>query len=738
MFLLLLLLCSIKHTWSVPVRQYNPAFRTTPIPPASLVTELDNKYIYSNVTLPSNHQTALILIDVWDDHSTINLYDNQNLRILPLLAYARQQNWFIVHAPSENKETSMISVLPGELLVTGVDARPGSKSLCFPHLVNHSVTHVLIAGYDTNYCVLDKPCGTISTSKAAAAAAATTANATNIQVLLVRDATLPQSQWYDNDYYSYMTSINMIEAAAWLPTSQRYIRSLTVTDLVLANPNILPNSSIYINATTKLKYPMEQATSSTKPFAPIPINLMNNTTAFVVVSCSDDEYDVNKNDGYRARMLENKQLFLEPLIEAVRERRVHIIHVPNGHSIQHSSNNICTPLLNEPIINTTLQFDTYIKTNSIHTLIYVGYAANRDMLHGIAGMQRYYSNSRYLYKKIPNYYWIQETTIGFETGKTLAGDEWAKKQALAYRQPLVTKTGNILSLNEVMSVLEKSVTPFARAATVTTKRVNDTPLPLSELNALLAIYHTNGGQYWKYNKGTDAVGGGRPWNITSSMMTAPMTSTSNVPNPCMEGWFGIECKNGNVVKLFINTRYSGNPLINALAPEIGNLTQLEHFYSSNDKTPSSLTGGIPSSFGQLIHLKCMYFSHNNLTLPFPKSLENLSQLQVFLARSNSITGSLLNFSKFPLLRNVWFDGNKLEGDLYELGKLKNLTFLKVDGNRLTGDVPMSLCNIKCDASKNAFNCPLPVKGCCGCVLCGDRSHVPIDPPRTSMGECVPQ
>ena len=135
----------------------------------------------------------------------------------------------------------------------------------------------------------------------------------------------------------------------------------------------------------------------------------------------------------------------------------------------------------------------------------------------------------------------------------------------------------------------------------------------------------------------------------------------------------------------------------------------------------------------------MYFSHNNLTEPFPASLSKLTHLQVFLARRNAIPGPLPDFTKMPALRNVWFDGNALEGTLEALGGLAHLTFLKADANRLTGPVPEALCGLTCDASGNGgLSCPLPTRGCCKITACGDKAGVPVHPPKTSMGECFPQ
>lgn len=254
--------------------------------------------------------------------------------------------------------------------------------------------------------------------------------------------------------------------------------------------------------------------------------------------------------------------------------------------------------------------------------------------------------------------------------------------------------------------------------------------PTSELNALHDIYTRCGGKRWKFVHGTDAVGGGRPWDFDAT-------------NPCEAGWFGVGCSDAkdHVTKLFINTRDSGNQLVNCELPEsIGNLTALEHLYTSNDKNPSSLVGGIPESIGTLKHLKCMYFSHNNLTKPFPKSLEKLSNLQVFLARMNQIPGPLPNFLKMPQLLNVWFDHNRLTGTLDTLGELEHLTFLQAGHNLITGAIPQKLCNIECDASGDTMNftCPLAKKGCCKYTGCGDRAGNPVSPPKVSMGECFPQ
>ena len=97
---------------------------------------------------------------VWNKPASSPLGESTSKRLLPLLAAARALGMLIVHAPSEAPESSLIKVLPGELLITGVDGKPGSPSRCDAPILNSSrgIRHVLMAGYDTNKCVIDKPC----------------------------------------------------------------------------------------------------------------------------------------------------------------------------------------------------------------------------------------------------------------------------------------------------------------------------------------------------------------------------------------------------------------------------------------------------------------------------------------------------------------------------------------------------------------------------------------------------
>ena len=157
---------------------------------------------------------------------------------------------------------------------------------------------------------------------------------------------------------------------------------------------------------------------------------------------------------------------------------------------------------------------------------------------------------------------------------------------------------------------------------------------------------------------------------------------------------------------------------------------------------NKFTSGIPSEWGALTNLKCLYFSHNQLEGTIPAALERLTALQVFLMRCNKLEGTLPNFAKLPLLRNVWFDSQasaaKLSGSLASLGALRNLTFLQASNNAFEGALPPNLCDINCDAAGNAnISCPLPKPGCCKVTACGP-APAPVKPPPSTMGECFPQ
>jgi hypothetical protein len=840
---------------------------------SAFLTELDNKPVVETLNIDP-HSTALVLIDVWDDSSSAGLSDNEEKRLLPLLGAARALGMLIIHAPSEAPEWPKISVLPGEILVTGQDGHPGSSSRCDTPILNSTrkIKHVLMAGYDTNKCVVDKPCGAVALS--------TELYASGAKVVLVRDATRGEYGWYGNAWYGQHATLSMLELGWWLPGHEG-LASMLLADLLVA-----AGAQANASALEPLNYPSPSAALTSRNVFP-PVPKIDSTVALVVVSCSSDY----ANQGFRARVMDNRDRYLEPILAAWRENAglTSIIHSPNGHT----PDGACSPRLGEEVVTSNEQFDQLLQERGIKRLYDVGYAANTDMMFGVGGQQRFYSRQRYLSEATPSYFWIEEATIGVESAETLA-NHWAKRAALAYRQPLLrasrpyyhnvvtseavldalcaaapsggaalyvlpgmhtiksagdaierdvaracgpSMTGHsevTMQLDAVPATLDATIedhkllcfaksvgTPFAvyqlkigtngtlmyqtasssgwtgtltapgffAAANVSLrvtvvhagasvaiyrngslvassdsfaqldysdatalligKRTDaevwngklgnvlirngswhprvTSRLPPAELAALKDLHDSCGGAKWKYRLGTDAVGGGAAWLSG---------------DPCSSGWFGVKCDaNGShVSQLFPNTRFSGNELDCVLPSSIGDFAKLEHLYTSNDRTPSNLHGPIPTAIGKLTELKCLYFSHNNLSGRMPTELQGLTKLQVFLMRCNQLSGPLIDFTKLPLLRNVWFDTNEgLTGTLAGLGRLTQLTFLQASHiPGLGGAVPLSLCNLKCDAAATNVTCSASLpKGCCGIASCGAAPPAPPPPPST-MGECFPQ
>ena len=571
----------------------------------------------------------------------------------------------------------------------------------------------MASGFDTNKCVIDKPCGTVALSQELLPR--------GIELVLARDATRPEATWLQNEHFADLLAVNLIESAFWLPEGHRFIRSTTVAELAVA---FNASEGLVANASAPLAHDPLAQPSWTQLFrepAAVPTAaLKGGTAALVVVACADDW----ANDGFHARVAANKARWLLPLLAHWRAKGLDVIHSPEGHHVDPA----CAPRTGEPVVNSTAAFDAARASLGVDTLVYAGYAANRELLFGHAGMQRFYSAKRYLYQHVPAYYFVEEATEGFETPESLAAGGWAKKAALAYRQPQVTSLGNVLRHAEVLAALG-ALSSGAGSDRAATSGAGAPGLVPAERAALVDMFNELGGAHWTFNAGTDVVGGGKAWRVDDA-----------ASDPCADGWFGIKCSSDgtHVLQLFPNTHKSGNPLVGVLPASIGNLTLLEHFYSSNDETPSSLMGAIPETIGNLKNLKCLYFSHNNIT-SLPKSVEGLTNLQVLLFRHNKVAQPMLDLSRLTKLLNVWFDTNELTGTLESLATLEHLTYLAAFGNHLHGGVPANLCGITCNAAGNAnLSCPLPVPGCCDVTSCGDKARKPPHPPKVTMGDCFPQ
>jgi hypothetical protein len=386
---------------------------------AGITTEMNESYVLESVELDAS-STALVMVDVWNVTDPM-LLDNMHKRLTPLLTSARQLGFTIVHAPSEAKLWSKLRVLPGELLVSG---EHGDTARCDLAMRNASrtaqrnITHVLLVGYDTNLCMVDKPCGAVTLSSSLQGEA---------EVLLIRDTTRPGADSYGNPYFTTHTNVNMIESGAWLPRGRQHIRSLTLADL-LAGFHLDAEAA----ALPPLALPVPQVSHKSPPNRPFTLtvaDIQQGTPALVVVSGADD-FD---NDGFQARVDESMQLHLMPLLDAARATGLLVIHLPNGRHLAY------TPRSGEFVLNTTAQLAQVVRDFSVSKLLYCGFAANRELMWGSGGMAHFYAFQRYGYSRlfpgvaaIPQVAWVTGATIALETGATMES-QWGLKMALAYR-----------------------------------------------------------------------------------------------------------------------------------------------------------------------------------------------------------------------------------------------------------------------------------------------------------------
>ena len=199
-----------------------------------------------------------------------------------------------------------------------------------------------------------------------------------------------------------------------------------------------------------------------------------------------------------------------------------------------------------------------------------------------------------------------------------------------------------------------------------TSQNNATPTPVSERDALVAIFRATGGSFWAQK--------------TNWLSDEPIAS-----------WHGVTAdQNGNVIELNLNRNYlygsipaelasltnlktlrmQGNSLIGSIPPALGNLTALTNLELQNNL----LSGPIPAELGKLSKLAWLELSENDLSGPIPPELSNLTNLTVLTLSHNALTGT------FP-----WW-----------LKEFDGLQILKVSGNQFTGCMSANLLDIWVD------------------------------------------
>lgn len=186
-----------------------------------------------------------------------------------------------------------------------------------------------------------------------------------------------------------------------------------------------------------------------------------------------------------------------------------------------------------------------------------------------------------------------------------------------------------------------------------------TSIPVTECQALEALYNDAGGAFWHNKTG---------WLMAES--------------PCT--WHGVSCEAGHVTALDLHD----NELSGSIPDELGALSRLRRLSLWRNE----LAGPIPNALGSLAELQYLNLADNLLTGSLPSALSRLTQLQELIAWTNQLTGEIpQELGDLENLRVLVLTDNRLSGSIpAALGNLAQLEELGVGANSLEGEIPQSL------------------------------------------------
>ncbi len=154
----------------------------------------------------------------------------------------------------------------------------------------------------------------------------------------------------------------------------------------------------------------------------------------------------------------------------------------------------------------------------------------------------------------------------------------------------------------------------------------DVTLPISDRDALIALYNATDGANWR-----------NPWDLNADMNT----------------WIGVTLNENNRV---VGLNLSNNNLSGEFPGEIWSLTKLQ---SLDLNLNSDLTGSISSAIGNLNELELLRLTNTRLGGIFPSEIFSLTSLET-LEINNQFEGSLSGIENLINLKDFISDGSNFD------------------------------------------------------------------------------